>query len=245
MIQVVNRAIDIIEYVAKDASYPKPLGEMATALSLNTATCANIVKTLLNRGYLKKSKGSKGYLLGETLSEIVENAGNYRDLITAADTEMEEATGALKENTILAILQEDKRVIIHRKNAVQLVQANTADEKKACDTSSGRLLIAMMDDNAIEKYINDFGLPTVAIWKEAVTLKKFFEQVKIIRLKGFVLTEDSEQVTGVAVPVFKKGKMVAAFSIYMPSFRCNEKKIKEMIKSATLAAGKISEKLNQ
>ena len=244
MIQVINRAIDIIEYVAKDAVRPKPLGEMAAALSLNTATCANIVKTLLNRGYLKKSKGTKGYLLGSTLSEIIESAGNYRDLIVAADTAMQEVTSTLKENTILAVLKEDKRVVIHRKNAVQLVQANTADEKKAYDTSTGRLLIATMEEDAIEKYIEKFGLPTAAIWKEATTHKKFFEQVKIIRTKGYVLTEDSENVTGVAVPVYRKNKVVAGFSIYMPSFRCNQKLIKVLIKSATQTASKISEKLN-
>lgn len=244
MIQVVNRAIDIIEYVAQDSSRPKLLGEIAVDLSLNTATCANIVKTLLTRGYLEKNNGSKGYILGRNLYSIVEVSGNYKELINAADAEMELATTTVKENSILAILRGDERIVIHKKNAEQLIQAHTADEKKAYDTSSGRLLIAMQSDSEIDNYIKKYGLPSPPIWKGASTKKKLIKKVKEIRDKGYVLTEDSEHITGVAVPVYKNNKVVAAFSIYMPMFRCSEKVVKLLIKTGIQSAKKISANLS-
>lgn len=54
MIQVINRSVDILEYVAEDIYRPKLLGNIAKDLNLNVATCANIVKTLIDRGLLKK-----------------------------------------------------------------------------------------------------------------------------------------------------------------------------------------------
>ncbi|HWB27535.1 MAG TPA: IclR family transcriptional regulator C-terminal domain-containing protein [Chitinophagaceae bacterium] len=245
MIQVVNRAVDIIEYVAHDSSRPKLLGEIAADLSLNAGTCANIVKTLLARGYLEKNSGGKGYILGRNLYSIVEVSGNYRELIKAADAEMELITDTLTENSILAILRGEERVIIHKKNAEQFVQAHTANEKKAYDTSSGRLLISMQSDPALDSYIKKHGLPSPVIWKEASTKKRFMEIVEEIRGRGYVLTEDSERLTGVAFPIYKKDRLVAALSIYMPSFRCNEKLLKMLIETGARSAKKISANLSQ
>ena len=238
MIQVVNRAVDIIEYVAIDNARPKLLGEMAKNLSLNAGTCANIVKTLLTRGYLQKANG-KGYLLGKQLYRIVENAGNYKTLIEAADSEMWATTEFLKENTLLAVLKGGKRIAIHKINAEQLVQAHTSDEKNAYDTSSGRLLIAMLNDLEIEDYIKEYGLPAGGIWLNASKRKGFYGEIQAIRDNGYVLIEDSDQITGLAVPVVYNMREIAAFSVYMPSFRCNEKMKKLMIKTLLHSSKKL------
>lgn len=52
MIQVINRAFDILEFVATDPTRPKSLTEVAEAAGLNQGTCANIMKTMVNRRYL-------------------------------------------------------------------------------------------------------------------------------------------------------------------------------------------------
>ena len=239
MIQVVNRALDIIEYVAKDAKRPKLLGEMAANLGLNAATCANIVKTLLVRGYLEKST-VKGYLLGKNFYDIIESIANFKDIITAAESEMEQVTLQLKENTLLAILQGERRLIIHKKTAPQLVQAQTTDDKNAFDSSTGRVLIAMMGDIEIEDYLKKYGLPTVAVWKEASTKKRFLQQVDFIRKQGYALIEDTDQITGIAVPIYCKSRVVAAFSIYVPSFRYTNQLGKKMVKVAIQSAKNIS-----
>lgn len=243
MIQVVNRAIDIIEYVAKDGERPKLLGEMATALKLNAATCANIVKTLVVRGYLQKVHG-KGYLLGPQVYSISEGAANYQDIVDASDKEMESIKKKINESTLLAVLRADKRVIIYKKNADQMIQAQTPDVKNAWDSSTGRMLVAFMDDDAIEKYIAEHGLPSGTVWKEASTKRKLLEQVQVIRTQGYSLIEDTSQITGIAAPVYRKGKFVASFSIYMPSFRYTHQLRRQMIQLCLSASKNISRKLS-
>jgi DNA-binding IclR family transcriptional regulator len=65
-----------------------------------------------------------------------------------------------------------------------------------------------------------------------------FEQIDIIRNKGYALIEDSVQVVGIAVPIFKNKKVIASFSIYLPSFRFN-KEIKEKMIEIVGVAGKL------
>ena len=240
MIQVIHRAFDILEFVARDAARPKLLGEIATSLGLKPGTCANIVKTLTQRGYLEKPEAQKGYLLGKQAFELPGNAGYQKALIDAADQEMDKIVTTLHENALLAVLRGDTRVVIHRRNSDQLVQANTPDEKKAYDSSTGRLLIAMLTDDELEKHIQRFGLPAASIWQQASTVKKFHQQVEKIRKNGYALIEDSVQIVGLAAPIYKQGQIIASLSIYIPSFRFNPRIKTRMIKLGMQAAKKIS-----
>jgi DNA-binding IclR family transcriptional regulator len=240
---VIHRAFDIIEYVAQDAEKPKLLGEIAADLNLKPGTCANIVKTLLNRGYLEKLESQKGYLLGKQFFSLSGNTGYKKDLIEAADAEMESITGKLNESSLLAVLKGDNRIVIHRKESSQLVQAHTPDEKKAYDSSTGRLLIAMLADEELDKFINRFGLPPASIWHDANSKKKFYQQVQQIRKYGYALIEDSVQIVGLAAAIYKNNKVVASLSIYIPSFRFNNQVKTKMIRLGVAAAKKISANL--
>ena len=74
MIQVLNRAFDILEMCAKNAEKVYSLSEIADQLQLNRTTCANIVKTLVTRNYLEQTGYRRGYRLG---SKVFHLAGNY------------------------------------------------------------------------------------------------------------------------------------------------------------------------
>jgi DNA-binding IclR family transcriptional regulator len=111
MIQVVNRALDIIEFIAIDQNKPKQLGEISKTLLLNNGTCANIIKTLVNRGYLEKISNQGGYILGNQLYNLVELETDVKHLISIAEPFMQKATEQLNENTLLAVIKGDKRTV--------------------------------------------------------------------------------------------------------------------------------------
>lgn len=243
MIQVIHRAFDIVEYVARDPETPKLLGEIASALNLKPGTCANIVKTLVGRGYLEKLDSQKGYLLGKQFFSLSGNTGYKKDLIEAADAEMKLIRDELNENCLLAVLMGDDRVVIHRKEGDRPVQAHTPDAKKAYDSSTGRLLIAMLDTGELQKFIARFGLPPGPTWHNANSQRKFYQQLEKIRKDGYALIEDSVQVAGLAAPVYKNNRVVASISIYIPSFRFNKQVKSKMISLGKRAAKKISANL--
>jgi DNA-binding IclR family transcriptional regulator len=232
MIQVVNRSIDILEYVAEEINRPKLMGNIAQDLNLNTSTCANIIKTLVSRGLLRKAADEKGYLIGARLIEISNGSLGFSDLIDRANHLFAEKPKALDENCLIAVLKEDKRQVIFNKPSAQLIQATTPTEKLAYDSSTGRLLIAFLDEKDLQLYIKKYGLPNKNTWSKATSRIGFFEEINRIKSQGYALIEDTVQVTGVATPIYKGDKVIASFSIYLPSFRFNNKVKADMIAQA-------------
>ena len=245
MIQVINRAVDILEYVANDPERPKALGEIARDLGLNSATCANIIKTLLNRGYLEKLDLQRGYLPGKKMHLLGSNTIYKQELIDAADEEMLKLSRKLQENVLIAILKGDYRVIVLHHVYKQMVQATTQDEKKAYDSSTGRLLIALQSDEFQNKFILKHGLPSPSVWYEASTQKKFTASVKKIRDDGYAVIECTDQILGIAVPIYKKDLLIASLSVYVPEFRFDEAKRAKMLNATLKSAATISANLSK
>ena len=244
MIQVVHRALNILEYVAKDGNKPKLMGQIAQDLNLNTATCANIIKTLVQRGYLEKSDLQKGYMVGPKLKELTGQQQPHVKLIAAASIQMDLISEQLNEKCLLAVLKADKRQVIYKNNCSQVVQATTPDEKKAYDSSTGRLLVAMLPDEALEKFVQNYGLPPSAIWPDADSPAKFMAQIQQIRKNRYALIEDSKQVIGIASPVYQQTELVASLSIYLPAFRFSNTVRKKMIQLCLAGADAISAQLS-
>ena len=244
MIQVIHRAIDILEYVANDPDRPKALGEIARDLSLNPGTCANIIKTLLTRGYLEKLDMQKGYLPGKKMNSLGSSAIYKQELIDAADEEMLKLSRKLQENVLIAILKGDSRIVVHHHVYKQMVQATTQEEKKAYDSSTGRLLIALQSDEFQTKFILKHGLPASNIWYEASTQKKFNACVKKIREDGYAVIGCTDQILGIAAPIYKKDLLIAAISVYIPEFRFDEEKRQKIVSLTLKAASSISANLS-
>lgn len=244
MIQVINRALDILEYIANEPDKPKPLGEIASKLELNAGTCANIIKTLVDRKYLEKIDKSKGYFLGPMAYGVSGNEGYKKGLVDAARDEMETLTKKVNENSLLCILNGDKRVVILRVQSNNDLQANTAGEKKAYNTASGRLLIAMLPEAELEKFTEKYGIPTTEEWDGVSNKKTFIKQVNKVRADGYAVQITKNQIIGLALPIYKTGKVIAALSIYMPLLRFNLLNKADIIKQVKETTEKIAKKLS-
>jgi DNA-binding IclR family transcriptional regulator len=229
MIQVVNRALDVLEYIGKDPEKPRALGDIAEKLELNAATCANIIKTLVNRRYLDKIDRSKGYCLGPMAYALSSNTNYKKDLVDAAKAELEALTKKVNENSLLAVLNEDQRIAIARASSAQAIQANTASEKKAYDSASGRLLIAMLSEADLEKFISKYGLPQPETWRSVQNKKALLSELKKIRADGYAMQITDKHIVGIAVPVFKERKVIASASVYLPAQRFNKERKEELL----------------
>lgn len=244
MIQVIHRALDIMEIVATDPEKPKPLGDIADALGLNHGTCANIIKTLVSRKYLEQVGSKKGYILGSKAYTLSGNDAYRKDLIEAAAPEMEKLTAVINENSLLAILNGENRIVIHRISAEQELQVRTASEKHAYDAASGRLLLALLTDAEIERFTGKYGLPSSEMWSEANTRESFQKVIEQIRREqcAFQILP-GRQVIGLAVPVEKNGRVVASLSIYLPEYRYMSIDKMKLVNQLKSTASRITAKL--
>lgn len=245
MVQVIVRGFDILEFVAKRDGHSVTLTEIGQALELNQSTAANIIKTLVYKGYLEHIGKKKGYRLGPAAYQLTHDIAYGQELITASQEIMEGLTARLNESCILGVLRNNKRFTLNVVNSKQEIQIQVRSERNVYETASGRLLIAYLSPKDVERFVELNGLPEEKLWPGASTLDSLKVQLTAIRHAGIVHTHlQDRHVKGYAVPVFSKGAMVAGLSVFLPEFRSNADKEREIVKALTAAAMQISSRLS-
>ncbi|HEU4607353.1 MAG TPA: IclR family transcriptional regulator C-terminal domain-containing protein, partial [Chitinophagaceae bacterium] len=234
---------DILEFLADEPDKQRTLGEIAAKVNLNAATCANIIKTLVERKYIDKLDKKKGYCLGSKAYGLTGNESYKKDVTEAAKEELQPLTKKIKENSLLAVLENDMRRVLVRVMSEHPIQASTAPEKRAYDSASGRCLVAMLPDAELHRFVKQYGLPKKGEWEGVKDEKSLMEQIGHIRESGYATQLTKEKIVGLAVPVLKGEKVVASLSIYMPQFRYNKSDKLELVNLMNQASRKITKKL--
>lgn len=243
MIQVVVRALDILEFVARDTEKTSSLTEIATHVQLNQATCANIIKTLVDKNYLEHAGRKKGYRLGAMAYHLTGNLSYSQNLVMAAKQPMEQLTQALNETSLLGIIRNNKRFIIHLVNSDQDLQVRSKTERNIYETASGRILLAFLSDNERRIFIEINGLPEPSVWPEVNSRPELDVALAKIRQEELAMTLSSKHIVGLAVPVKKQDKVIASLSIFLPESRYTGKRKKELIQALRDTATKINDRL--
>jgi DNA-binding IclR family transcriptional regulator len=227
MIQVIVRALDILEFIASHNNKPVQLIKIAENSRLSQPTTANIVKTLLEKNYLEQVSRKEGYKLGIASFKLTGATSYEQDLTEAANDLMETMTKDLNETSILAILKNNKRMIIHKIECNNTLIVNPAAVDKVYNTATGRLLMAYLTPKELENFIKTEGFPPKNLWPNGGSLAGLQKELEIIKNEGFLIYESIHHTMGLAVPVFISGKVVAALSVFVPSSRYTpEKKLK-------------------
>ncbi|GAB3180569.1 IclR family transcriptional regulator [Telluribacter humicola] len=246
MVLVIIKALDILELVAQDQERAYTLTEISERLDLNQATCANILKTLVSKNYIEHLGRKKGYKLGPMAFNLTNNLSYNQSLILSAKDVMEELTLQLNETSLLGILRNQKRYILHIVHSDQDLQVRSRTERNVYETATGRLLLANLTPKEQENFIQANGIPPADTWKEAANRPELEEALTKIKAEGFVITLDSvKHVVGLAAPIRKDNKVIAALSIFLPESRYSGARKKLLAQSLKEAADKISIRLHQ
>jgi DNA-binding IclR family transcriptional regulator len=244
MIQVIHRALDIIEFVARDRDKEFGLGEISEGLGLNKGTCANIMKTLVNRGYLEQSGKKRGYKLGSEAYYLTGNFFLKEALLKVSGEPMKILQGKLNECCILAVLKDDMRYTLHKVSSTQELQVITNNEEKHVYlTATGRMILACMDQPERELFIQKFGLPG-DMWEGIGDKNDLDRSLDRIKAEQLAIHYDGAHVVGVGAPVYKNDKIIASLGIYLPEVRFSKSFRKLIYSEISQAASLISEKIS-
>ena len=245
MIQVINRALNILEFVSKEREREFFLSEIANSLSLNTSTCANIIKTLVNRGYLEQQEKKQGYKLGAKAYYLTGNYSKKKELMRSSIAPMQELRDKLNESCILAIVKENMRVTLHKELSNHELQViSDGEEKNVYLTATGRGYLACQKDEARIHFIHKYGLPNT-MWPEVKNENELIFELDKIKRNQMAIHFDGAYIVGVGAPIYKNEEVVAAIGIYLPEVRFTNK-VKEQIfseisKTAQLISNKMEE----
>lgn len=245
MIQVIHRALNILELLASDKRKIWSLSEIADTLGLNRGTCANIIKTLVQRGYIEQEDRHRGYSLGYRIYKLVNSEEYMLRSLQAMKPYVNALRDTLNENIILSVISNDMRILVYEAECTHELSVRTIPEMPVYRATTGRLILAHYQEKQLEAFISKTGLPSEAVWPAAASREGLLSELENIRKQDVYVTINSNHVAGLAAPIFKKDRVIASLGIYLPDVRYTPYN-KDIIKAELLkTASDINEALKQ
>lgn len=245
MIQVINRAIDILELIGQNRTRLYTLSEISGQLKLNNGTCANIIKTLVIRGYIEQEGRKTGYRLGSMSYLLTGNYSHKQELLSAAIEPMNQLSATLNEGCILSVLKDNMRIILYEVRTTHELQVINHKEKNVYGTSTGRMILACMNEKKQLDFIRKFGLPPPDIWSGIEDKEDLITELNKIKKKQLAIQVSIAQIVGLAVPIFKDKKVIASLGIYLPQSRYMPTIQEKILNSLKETGELINKKLNE
>jgi DNA-binding IclR family transcriptional regulator len=243
MIQVIQRALNILELISKDRNKEFGLGEIADSLGLNHGTCANIIKTLVVREYLEQSGNKRGYKLGTRSYYLTGNYSNKKELLRIAVEPVKALRAILNESCILAIVKDNMRVTLHKELSTHGLQVvKSGEEKNVYLTATGRIILACMNPMERGNFIQKYGLPN-EMWNEVKNNDDLIIELQKIKEKQLAIHFDGAHIVGIAAPIYKNEEVIASLGIYLPEARFTYKEQEKILLELNKTVQQISEEL--
>ena len=147
MIQVLNKAFRLLEYMAKEPDRPHPLGELAEKIGASPAACSHLVKTIQFNGYLEQTEKRGGYTLGPMAYYLGRHGGYREDLIVRIRPCVQKLSEETGETALFARLNFTKKYVLcscQTKNPIH-VDDSLLYLDTIYETASGRVLLAHLN----------------------------------------------------------------------------------------------------
>lgn len=243
MIQVVKRAFDVLEFIARDPDGNNRLTDIAAAAGLNASTCVRILKTLTRLGYVGRHSEKGGYSLGPRAYSIAASGPFRKNLVLAGRDLMADLAERISEAVILVSIYHEKRIVLYEVEADrQIVAQNEADfhydNENPLRTATGRLLLSFLspeDNERIIKSIKNYE----DLWPAVKNRKELEAAMQEIRENDRAIRVGESEIVGIAVPVRENGEVTASLGVYLPDFRFNKERETEILKEMETTVEKI------
>ena len=243
MIQVIHRALDLLELLGSQPERIFPLGEMAQILDLHRATCSNILKTLAQRGYVERLPARGGYRLGSLASPWQGLAAHDRELSVLARPVLQALSKELNETSLIGVIRGTRRVTLECAASDRDLQVRSRQVRNVYETASGRLLLAYLPPDQRAAFVDRAGLPDESVWPEIKSLEDLEKSLAAIRRQKLARSDSAEHVVGLAVPVWRENQVVASVSVYLPQVRFTAQHRSRIISALRKAGKEITEQL--
>ncbi|MEJ7833592.1 MAG: IclR family transcriptional regulator [Nocardioides sp.] len=220
-VQSVHRALDLLEVVAARGGH-LTIGEIATTTAVPLPTVHRLLRTLVDRGYMRQMPNRR-YALGFRLVPL----GAIASSMVGADTEvvLGRLVDALGETANLAILSGS-----HAEYVAQVPSRHTmrmfTEVGRQVDlhcTGVGKALLGQLDDARVHEIVRRVGL-TAQTEHTLVTEDDLLADLAEVRARGYALDEQEQEagVRCVAVPVGPEPMSWMAVSISGPVTRVTD-----------------------
>jgi DNA-binding IclR family transcriptional regulator len=245
MVQVIQRAWTILEFLATCGPDGWQLSEIAEYAQLNKATCSHIVKTLVELNAAEQVAPRKGYRLGPAAYTLARGQGGFSgQLIGASEPVIEGLAAEIRETVMVAVLRGDRRFTLCQVDGTQEIQIrhDPSVVTNVYQLATGRLLLAYGGAKCVEEVVALQGYPGTR-WNGIENLGQLHDALSAIRKAGCEIMVTPGHVVGIAYPIRRDEDVVASLGVYLPEFRFNGEHREAILRGMECAAAAISSQL--
>jgi IclR family acetate operon transcriptional repressor len=238
-VQSIERAFDLLEMLA-DADGALGLSELATASGLPLPTVHRLMRTMVNRGYVRQ-EASRRYTLGSRLIRLGETSS--RMLGTWLRPFLAQLVQLTGETANLAMLDGDEVVYMAQVPSPHQMRMFTEPGRRVRphSTAVGKALLAQLPPADARAVLERSGMPA-ATPTTITDPDVLLAHLEVIRKQGYAVDEGEQEVGvrcfAVAVP---DAPAALAISISGPQTRMTDDAAARIVPALTRIAGEMSE----
>ena len=232
-VQSVERALDLLECLARSSSSWVGISELSNATGQPVATVHRLLMTLVARQYVVRDSRTRRYALGPAFRRLAGTSLQTPDWPTIATPQLRELVEISGETANLAVMEGNQAVYVAQAQPTRMVRMFTELGNRVplhC-TGCGKVLLAYQPESVIASTIAETGLPRYT--ETTITDPGQLQQeLEMIPQQGYAVDhgEQEEGVRCLAAPVYgPKGRVVAAVSISGPSSRLDSRRIPTLL----------------
>ena len=213
---VAERIVRVLSTFSDERTTQTPT-EIGRLAGLPTSTAHRMVDDLVGVGLLERDVLGR-VSLGMKMWELAHRGSRALRLREAARPFMVHAQGVIREHTQLAVLENGEALFIERLSdpGAGLNIARVAGRLPLHASSAGLVLLAHATPEVIDRVLGA-ALPRLTP-DTIIDADRLEDLLARVRAQGYVIAPGfvSEVSTGVAVPIRRRGRTVAALSMVLP-----------------------------
>ena len=212
----VERAIEILEAIAqRDSGMTN--SEISRRLSIPKSSASYILRTLENRGYLRRERGTGKYKLG---SRPQPRSAELRRVLASGMLPCPSLDASVELTGLtahLAVLDNGEAVYLERAESPGFIRIDTWIGRRldVHSTAVGKALVAFLPQTEVEEIVNERGLKKRT--PRTITANaKFLRELGKVRDQGYAIDDEENNLGArcLAAPVLDNfGKAVAAVGV--------------------------------
>jgi len=242
-IQSLIRAAAILDAVARRPEGIS-LAQLSAEVGLHNSTAFHLIQTLVNLDFLTQGPDNRQYRMGSRIFALAAGALNDNTLLALATPLLERLSAETGDAAHLAVRSRHEIIVIARTAASGLLQlaGHPGATRPAHATAIGKLLLAAMPDEDLERLLETLPLPrlTPNTITDMPSLRRELDEVRRTGIAHDNCELDADvRCIAVAVRDFA-GRCVAAMGISGPVWRISAEALKQKSRQLGIAAAALS-----
>ncbi|RHW25859.1 IclR family transcriptional regulator [Nocardioides immobilis] len=244
-VQSVDRAVSVLEILAREGS--AGVSDVAAEIGVHKSTAFRLLAALEERDLVEQNSERGKYQLGFGVLRLASAIPSRLDMVRQARPVVDDLAQRFDETINLAVVREHYSVHVQQAlGSAAVASQNWVGQLTPLHaTSSGKILMAHMDEEQLESVLAVAGLK--AYTEHTITSRKtLMKQLADARENGFA-TAYEELETGLnaaAVPVRDHtGAVVGALSASGPAYRFDKARIEALADDLKAGGERISQRM--